>query len=153
MNIVNLRPGEGRRISASRRRRPKTVGVRRLTRERGHLVVLNNGADGGTDDVTSDVDRLPALRSECKTGYRPCPFVSCRFHLYLDVTEHGAIKLNFPDQEPWEMKTSCALDVAEAGDGLTLEELGGLLNLTRERTRQIERLALDKVDRGLDEMP
>lgn len=151
MNIVNLRPGEGRRTSASRRRRPKTVGVRRLTRERGHLVVLNDGADGtgGTDDV----DRLPASRSECKTGYRPCPFVSCRFHLYLDVTEHGAIKLNFPDQEPWEMKTSCALDVAEAGDGLTLEELGGLLNLTRERTRQIERLALDKVDRGLDETP
>ena len=151
MNIVNLRPGEGRRTSASRRRRPKTVGVRRMTRERGHLVVLNDGAD--ISDGTDDVDRLPASRSECKTGYRPCPFVSCRFHLYLDVTEHGAIKLNFPDQEPWEMKTSCALDVAEAGDGLTLEELGGLLNLTRERTRQIERLALDKVDRGLDETP
>lgn len=151
MNIVNLRPGEGRRMSASRRRRPKTVGVRRMTRERGHLVVLNDGAD--ISDGTDDVDRLPASRSDCKTGYRPCPFVSCRFHLYLDVTEHGAIKLNFPDQEPWEMKISCALDVAEAGDGLTLEELGGLLNLTRERTRQIERLALDKVDRGLDETP
>ncbi len=155
MVSLNLRPGEGRGTRVSRRRRPQTVSVRRLTRERGGLVVINDNDDG--DDDTSDVVGLhedpPTSRSQCKSGYRPCPFVSCRFHLYLDVTEHGAIRLNFPGQEPWEMKTSCALDVAEAGEGLTLEALGALLNLTRERARQIEGLALAKVNRGVDGSP
>ena len=155
MVSLNLRPGEGRGTRVSRRRRPQTVSVRRLNRERGRLVVINDNDDG--DDDTSDVVGLhedpPTSRSQCKSGYRPCPFVSCRFHLYLDVTEHGAIRLNFPGQEPWEMKTSCALDVAEAGEGLTLEALGALLNLTRERARQIEGLALAKVNRGVDGSP
>ena len=159
MVSLNLRPGEGRGTRVSRRRRPQTVSVRRLNRERGRLVVINDNddGDGDGDDDASDVvgahEDPPTSRSQCKSGYRPCPFVSCRFHLYLDVTEHGAIRLNFPGQEPWEMKTSCALDVAEAGEGLTLDALGALLNLTRERARQIEKQALDKVDRGLDEGP
>jgi len=32
----------------------------------------------------------------------------------------GAIKLNFPDLEVWEMTETCALDVADRG-GTTLE--------------------------------
>lgn len=162
MVSLNLRPGEGRGTRVSRRRRPQTVSVRRLTRERGGLVVINDNVDDNVDDnvangdaseVPGPRDDPPTSRSQCKSGYRPCPFVSCRFHLYLDVTEHGAIRLNFPGQEPWEMTTSCALDVAEAGEGLTLEALGALLNLTRERARQIEGLALAKVNRGVDGSP
>ena len=157
MVSLNLRPGEGRGTRVSRRRRPQTVSVRRLNRERGRLVVINDNDNDDGDDDASDVVGLhedpPTSRSQCKSGYRPCPFVSCRFHLYLDVTEHGAIRLNFPGQEPWEMKTSCALDVAEAGEGLTLDALGALLNLTRERARQIESLALAKVNRGIDKGP
>jgi hypothetical protein len=79
----------------------------------------------------------PKKRSDCKNGPRPCPWVSCRYNLYLDVnSETGSIKVNFPDQEPWECKHSCALDVAEEGE-LTFEEIGGVMNLTRERIRQI----------------
>ena len=69
---------------------------------------------------------------------RPCPWVSCKHHLYLDVNpETGSIKINFPDLESWELAETCALDVAERG-GITLEEVGEIMNLTRERIRQVE---------------
>jgi len=45
--------------------------------------------------------------------------------------------LNFPDLEPWELEETCSLDVADRG-GITLEEVGDILNLTRERVRQVE---------------
>ncbi len=66
----------------------------------------------------------------------PCPFVSCRHHLYLDVQRTGSITLNFPDLEPWELEETCAIDVA-IGGGATLERTGELLNCARERVRQI----------------
>ena len=76
---------------------------------------------------------------------RPCPFVSCSHHLYLDVNpETGAIKLNFPHLEVWEMAETCSLDVADRG-GITLEEVGAILNLTRERIRQVEVRGLYKI--------
>lgn len=92
------------------------------------------------------VDYLrPQTRAECAGGPRPCPFVSCRHHLYLDVhPHHGSIKLNFPDLEVEDMTETCSLDVADRG-GAGLEEAGALLNLTRERTRQLEVRALAKV--------
>lgn len=87
----------------------------------------------------------PETRGDCKAGPRPCPYVSCRHHLYLDVNpETGSIKFNFPRLEVWELKNSCSLDAADQY-GLTLEEVGDLLALTRERTRQIEIRALTKV--------
>lgn len=49
------------------------------------------------------------------------------------------------------MRHSCALDVADAG-GSTLEEVGGILNLTRERIRQIEVKALLKLNRRAPEL-
>ena len=58
--------------------------------------------------------------------------------------ETGSIKLNFPDKEIWELEHTCALDVAEKG-GITLEEVGEIMNLTRERIRQIEARGLHKL--------
>jgi hypothetical protein len=84
-------------------------------------------------------------REECANMPRPCPFVSCAHHLYLDVNpESGAIKLNFPHLEVWEMAETCSLDVADRG-GITLEEVGAILNLTRERIRQVEVRGLHKI--------
>ena len=56
--------------------------------------------------------------------------------------------MNFPDLEVWEMTETCALDVADRG-GTTLEEVGVLLNLTRERIRQVERSGIDKLRTAL----
>ena len=87
----------------------------------------------------------PATRVECVDGPRPCPYVSCQHHLFLDVSARtGAIKLNFPDLEVWEMTETCALDVADRG-GTTLEEVGAIMNLTRERIRQVEVKGLAKL--------
>lgn len=87
----------------------------------------------------------PQTRGDCRDAPRPCPWVSCKYNLYLDVSpETGAIKLNFPDLRVEELKHSCALDIADAG-GATLEEVGELFNLTRERVRQIEVRGLIKL--------
>jgi hypothetical protein len=91
-----------------------------------------------------DTER-PKTRAECAEGERPCPFVSCKHHLYLDVSARtGAIKLNFPDLEAWQMSETSALDVADRG-GTTLEEVGAIMNLTRERIRQVEVKGLAKL--------
>lgn len=86
----------------------------------------------------------PQTRGDCLEGAhttRPCPWVSCSMHLYLDVDEDtGALKLNFPDLEVWQMPYSCALDEADAsgGEGMTLEQVAERMSLTRERVRQLE---------------
>jgi hypothetical protein len=59
---------------------------------------------------------------------------------------HGAIKFNWPNLESWELEQTCALDVADVArieDGLSLEDVGRLLQLTRERVRQLEAEALE----------
>lgn len=122
--------------------------------------------------------RRPRTRGECLGGYRPCPWVSCRHHLGVDVTEvgslvlvvdmvrgrRGAVKTGTSDVEfrerandfvdewydwgdwhpPLEVppsRESCALDVADRGAN-TLDTVGELISVTRERTRQIEAKAL-----------
>ena len=42
------------------------------------------------------------------------------------------------------MTETCALDVADRG-GITLEEVGEIMNLTRERVRQVETAGLAKL--------
>jgi len=84
----------------------------------------------------------PVTRGDCLSGgsneMRPCPWVSCRHHLALGVDEHnGNIKLVHPSLDVSDMRTTCALDVADDG-GATLDGVGVLMNLTRERIRQIE---------------
>ena len=94
-------------------------------------------------EYPTDVPR-PRVRSDCIAIPRPCPFVSCKYHLYLDVLRSGSIKLNFPDLEPDELEHSCCLDLADRG-GLLLEQVGVALNLTRERIRQLESIVLGKL--------
>jgi hypothetical protein len=128
--------GVARRKGRKGLRRSKTLSTRRLTREE------IREAD---EVITALEDLRPRDRGQCVTGARPCPWVSCKFHLYLDVNpETGSIKLNFPDLEVWEMPETCALDVADRG-GITLEEVGEILNLTRERIRQVEVHGLEKL--------
>jgi hypothetical protein len=111
------------------------------------------------------------VRADCIGKPRPCPWVSCRYHLGLEVTEQGALvptawrsaggrKRVWPLRAPrnqdeqraeiiaqamiaaWEQGApSCALDVADA-DGAVLEAVGDAMGVTRERARQIEKRAL-----------
>jgi hypothetical protein len=120
------------------RRRSKTIARKQMMRERKTMQV-----DPKLLELAEQ--ERPRVRKECLQKERPCLFVSCKHHLYLDVNpETGSIKLNFPDKEVWELRETCALDVAERG-GLTLEEVGEILNLTRERIRQVEAAGLKKL--------
>lgn len=85
----------------------------------------------------------PRTRSDCEAGPRPCPYVGCRYHLYLTVQDGGNLKINFPYLRVDELEQSCTLDLAAEG-GMTMEAVGEALNLTRERVRQIEVTALEK---------
>jgi hypothetical protein len=127
---------EQRRSRRKRDVRARTISVKRMTKrelELGRLLYPD-----------AEVSR-PKTRAECLGSEGPCPFVSCKHHLYLDVSPRtGAIKLNFPDLEVWEMNETCALDVADRG-GTTLEEVGAIMNLTRERIRQVEVKGLAKL--------
>ncbi len=96
-------------------------------------------------DYPAGIER-PKTRGECAGIVRPCPFVSCRMHLFLDVNAKGGIKLNFPHLDPDQLIASCALDVADQGLA-RLEDAGVLMNLTRERVRQVEVTALRKLER------
>ena len=96
-------------------------------------------------------DSRPQTRGDCIDGPRPCLWVSCRFHLYLDISDkNGSMKLNFPDLEIWELPESCALDLAAEG-GLTLERVGSALNVTRERARQVENCGMNKLRKSISE--
>jgi Sigma-70, region 4 len=127
---------EQRRSRRKREVRARTISVKRMTKRELEI--------GRMLYPESDYEK-PKTRAECVEGMRPCPFVSCQHHLFLDVSARtGAIKLNFPDLEVWEMNESCALDVADRG-GTTLEDVGAIMNLTRERIRQVEVKALAKL--------
>jgi len=115
-----------------RQERAKTINYRQFGKKR-HLHVV---------PANDDYPR-PRTRGDCGSVPRPCPFVSCRWNLYLDVMDNGSLKLNFPDLEPDQMDTrfSCALDVADRG-GSKLETVGYAMNIVRERVRQVEAAAL-----------
>jgi Sigma-70, region 4 len=128
---------EQRRSRRKRAIRARTISVKRMTKRELELGRM----------LYPEVEEIehPRNRADCAGGERPCPFVSCKHHLYLDVSARtGAIKLNFPDLEVWEMTETCALDVADRG-GTTLEEVGAIMNLTRERIRQVEVKGLAKL--------
>jgi hypothetical protein len=131
----------GRRKRRSRSR-ARTISIRRLSKTE-----LNRGREQFPEN---DYWR-PRLRGECADTERPCPFVACKYHLYIDVHPiRGSIKINFPDVEVWEMTDTCALDIADRG-GITLEEVGQIMNLTRERVRQLETQGLARLQ-GMEEV-
>lgn len=149
LRVVSEAESETSRQHEGRRTRPgirsRTISIKRLSKrelERGRMMYPE-----------TEYER-PITRGDCLHGphaERPCPFVRCKHHLYLDVNEHtGSIKVNFPDLEVWELRETCTLDVADRG-GITLEEVGEIMNLTRERVRQLETRAIARL-RALGEL-
>ena len=93
------------------KRRSKTIPRKQMMRERKKMQV-----DPKLLELADQV--RPKTRDHCLRMERPCLFVSCKHHLYLDVAARG---------------------------GMTLEEVGEILNLTRERIRQVEATGLQKL--------
>lgn len=121
--------------------RSRTEGARELSRVVRLPVV----------DYPTDVER-PKTRGDCVDGPRPCPWVSCRHHLAIEVTRSAlanesspdSVKFIFPGVELEDMNDTCSLDVADAG-GVSLDAAALTMNVTRERLRQIESKALARI--------
>ena len=95
-------------------------------------------------------DPRPRTRGDCVNGPRPCPYVSCRAHLLLEIGESGNLLPNFPElMGDWTysgplhedgsffqsgegrvvegphmeaMPATCSLDVADQIDALTSDD-------------------------------
>lgn len=135
------------------RQRSKTMSRKEMARDLRRRRLAGE-MDPEEEELLKTIDaQRPKTRADCMNGPRPCLFVSCKHNLYLDVNpETGSIKLNFPDKEIWELQYTCALDVAEKG-GITLEEVGEIMNLTRERIRQVETRGLMKLREATEGEP
>jgi len=102
--------------------------------------------------VLDELPPRPATRADCLPGgrnaARPCPYVTCRYHLLLEVRRTGSIRFN-RKRDVGQLVETCALDVADRG-GQSLRDVGRLIGLSRERVRQIVDGALLRIKRRLE---
>jgi hypothetical protein len=118
---------------------------------------------------------LPATRAECEGEERPCPYVSCRYHLLLEARRVGkrgeridvhpiAAAIIGERCDDWTdddiltallaLPETCALDVADRG-GVEQLAVGVVYGVGRTRVEALEleatarmRAALDTSDPG-----
>lgn len=136
--LACLARSQSRTLNMKRRTQRRTVNMARLSKRALWLARLAVRAS----DLSLAQTTRPKTRADCENGARPCPFVSCPHHLYLDVNpKTGALKINFPGSDLERLPETCCLDVAARG-GSTLQEIAELFGLTRERIRQVEAKAL-----------
>lgn len=148
MAVDIVRGRRGRRTQ-----RAVTINVNRLSKRE-----IERGFMEAPPAETTDLYDRPKTRGDCLAGgineARPCVWFSCAFHALVDVdTATGSIKINHvPADDSAEalvdvlraMPYTCTLDLADEG-GATLERAASVLGLVRERLRQLEVIALDKV--------
>jgi hypothetical protein len=133
------------------RARKRTVSVNRLAKR-----TLAMDAALYAKDMAQIAHEKPKTFGECRWRglgtEKPCPYISCAHHLYLDVDEeNGSITVNWPDREPTEIPETCELAVAEKHDGgMTLDAVAAVMNLTRERIRQYESRCVAKLKGELE---
>jgi hypothetical protein len=125
----------------------RTSGIRKLAKE------IKEDQERFEDQLElslSELSTKPKVWGDC-SRHVPCPWVGCKYHLYIDVDERtGSIKYNFPHLEPWEIPATCSLAVAKAG-GVTLDTIGEYMNLSRERVRQLEVSGAKEMEKSLPE--
>lgn len=105
------------------------------------------------EPVAPRLARKPDTRAGCADVPRPCPFLSCRHHLALEVSPHGNLSAPI---EVWSegllRGPSCALDVAEDGEH-SRDEIALLLRVSKETVRTEELIAMLHVRAALDHLP
>lgn len=110
--------------------------------------------DDLSDDEVHDLFERPQTRAECPSrdsdGVRRCPWMGCRHHLAVEVSRSGRVRIH-AEADPTEPDGprcgyTCALDVVDEEGVSTLESIGALFGISRERTRQIEEAALDTLN-------
>ncbi len=89
---------------------------------------------------------VPHTRADCPTT-RPCPFVKCRYHLWLVEAESMPGRRRertapASDFHPWS-NTTCALDVAENQN--SVEVVAKALGMSDRQVRRIKEQAIEKL--------
>lgn len=116
------------------------------------------------DEAWLDAQLLarPRTRGDCLPGgsneARPCPWVGCKYHLYLDASEATGTLTYNTTGEVEDMRQTCALDVADAvkdyertrydcgaPDGMELRVVGELMGMSRQWVQKIEDRALERL--------
>jgi hypothetical protein len=141
-------------VEAARpRQRARTMSRKEMARQ-FRQQMAGGGIDPELQALMTELEATrPKTRADCASGPRPCPYASCKYNLFVDVNPRtGSVKMNFPDKELHEIGDTCALDVADRG-GITLEDVGVIMNLTRERVRQLETRGLQKLRVIADDGP
>lgn len=104
-------------------------------------------------EEAEDMATRPRTRGDCIDGPRPCPWVSCRHHLAIDVNPRGGIRINLPSEDGEldldRFEHTCSLDVADEGEH-TMQVVGELLDISRERVRQMEEASLERAQRKME---
>lgn len=131
-------------MAAAKKRRGKRRGLRYSLR-----ALKAQDRKGPPDDdlpLLRYMVNPPRRRGECADGCRPCPFVSCAYHLALDVTPEGALRFAH-GHEPEDLEAmtqTCALDVADDGCR-SVVEVAEMMGISRQQTAQLEATALRKL--------
>jgi len=94
---------------------------------------LIDDGDNETEYTHPDGALRPRTRGECSEVVRPCPYVSCRYNLFIDVTRDGSVVLNPIPINGY----SCALDVADDYKDLTMEDVSDLLNTEMQEVKSL----------------
>ena len=127
--------------------RPRSLGTHRVSRaERAEMKV-----DIKALTRAGVYRRRPKTFGDCPPG--PCPWCSCRYHLKLDVDPvTHSVKDNFPGVDVLAMPATCSLRVAalvREGEKRPLQDVGRFLNITLERARQLEHIAIANMRLGM----
>lgn len=97
----------------------------------------------------------PRTRADCANGSRPCPWVSCRHHLLLDIGRDGRLlrARDFDEIDARsiadaleEMPETCALDVADRGPR-SAADVAELLGLKHDAVDEVVRRCGEQLDR------
>ena len=90
-------------------------------------------------------DVVPLTRAECPAATEPCGHVLCRHHLWVDDRRTCTGSPRSVQSQAWgDPRQTCSLRVAELGPQ-TMEIVGVVLGLSRERVRQLEVAAIEQV--------
>ena len=95
---------------------------------------------------------MPRCLEECPDEDVQCPFVACRYHLWTDLVrrtitvgkdhKRTEFRWDVAPTDAWGSWPTCALRAARQGPR-TLDEVGDVLGVTRERVRQVQAQAIE----------
>lgn len=93
-------------------------------------------------------NKIPNTRGDCINGARPCPHITCKYHLYNDVSEYCQ-SIATPAPMLCNMCETCALDIAEEG-GMSTQQVANLIGVSEWFVRYACNKGMKKMAKRMD---